>query len=291
MIEMRKIIISLDVGGTEIKAAPVSGDGELLMELRHFPAQSDRSAEEILGNMTRIINVMRSEGDVIEKICFAFPGPFDYQNGVSLIRGLDKYDSLYGVNLREYFAGKFGIPAENVRFCNDVAGFALGEMYFGKAGVSGKAMFVCIGTGCGSAFSIGGQLCGGGEDNVPTDGYIYNHPFMDGCVDDYISKRGIAAITESVLGTPLNGKELEDLTRGGNSGAVRCYGIFGGRLKDALSPFLDSFKPDVLCVGGQITKNGERFLSPLAEKCGEIGCRLYTSDDTSKSAVLGASLL
>lgn len=291
---MRKIIIGLDVGGTEIKAASIDMAGNLLTDLRHFPSQSEKTADVILENMKSIIVSVCSEGDTIQKICFAFPGPFDYDNGISLIHGLDKYDSLYGINLKEYFTEAFGIGSKSIKFCNDVAGFALGEINYGKAGSFEKGMFVCIGTGCGSAFSIDGKLCGGKENHngtVPHNGYIYDYPFMDGCIDDYISKRGIALLTKEIMGIPLSGKELEAFAESKDAGALRCYSIFGNRLKEALSPFIDKFNPDVLCIGGQITKSGERFLSPLAEKCSVGNCRLYTSDNTSRSTVLGASLL
>ena len=95
---MAKITVSLDVGGTEIKAAAVE-KGALLTDIMHFPAQSDAFASVILDNFARIINEVRGEHE-LDRICFAFPGPFDYENGICLIKGLAKYDSIYGFNLK-----------------------------------------------------------------------------------------------------------------------------------------------------------------------------------------------
>lgn len=47
---MAKITVSLDVGGTEIKAAAVE-NGTLLTEIMHFPAQSDAFASVILDKL------------------------------------------------------------------------------------------------------------------------------------------------------------------------------------------------------------------------------------------------
>ncbi len=288
---MKKISVSLDIGGTEIKAASLDPTNTLLTPVTHFPAYSDKSAEQILENITGIIRTVREKDQLISRICFAFPGPFDYQNGICLIRGLDKYESLYGMNLREYFSQIFAIPTRSVRFCNDVAGFALGEMAFGQAVGADRAMFVCIGTGCGSAFGQNGKLCGDEIPGVPPYGYIYSAPFLYGSIDDYISKRGLGALSLEILGASLDGKKLEKLAQKGDKAAIRCFSIFGKRLRDALEPFLLDFKPSVLCIGGQITRSGALFLSPLRALCENLECRLYITDDTSKSAILGAALI
>ena len=286
---MKKITVSLDIGGTEIKAAAIE-NGRLLSHVEHFQARSKESAEIILENMVNIIRKTAGECE-ISRICFAFPGPFDYENGVCLIRSLDKYEALYQMNLKRYFAREFGLADESVVFCNDVAGFALGETAYGQAMGESRAMFVCIGTGCGSAFVVNGKLCADESEGIPKDGYIYSAPFLRSCIDDYISARGISEISKTILGDELRGKELEELARAGNECAKKCYALFGERLCGALTPFIDSFKPTVLCIGGQITKSGERFLPPLREYCKSAGCRLYISAETSEKAILGASLM
>lgn len=206
---MAKITVSLDVGGTEIKAAAVE-NGTLLTEIMHFSAQSDAFASVILDNFAKIINEVRGEHE-LDRICFAFPGPFDYENGICLIKGLAKYDSIYGFNLKRYFSDRFDVPRENVTFINDVAGFALGETNFGKAAGAERAMFICIGTGCGSAFTYKNKLCGEEVHGVPPHGYVYPTPFLDGCIDDYISKRGIISLSKEIVGLELDGKELEKM--------------------------------------------------------------------------------
>ena len=115
-------------------------------------------------------------------------------------------------------------------------------------------------------------------------------PFLDGCIDDYISKRGIISLSKEIVGLELDGKELEKMAALGNEKAARAYAVFGERLKSAIEPFVREFAPSVLCIGGQITRSGDRFLTPLRELCGELKCELYVTSDTSKSAILGASV-
>lgn len=281
----------LDVGGTEIKAAPVGPGGGLLGPVRHFPARAGEPAERLLDHFAAILEDLRQTTGGAGGVRMAFPGPFDYENGVCLLRGLDKYDALYGVSLRQALALRLALPEAAFRFCNDVAAFALGEMGFGAARGAARAMFWCIGTGCGSAFGVEGGLAPEGTPGVPPRGYVYPTPFMAGCIDDYISKRGLLALTREQLGTALEGKALAGRAERGDPAACRCFLVFGQRLREAAAPFLRSFRPDRLCLGGQITRSGHLFLGPLEELCRELGVALRVTSDTSLRTLQGLSRL
>lgn len=164
-------------------------------------------------------------------------------------------------------------------------------MRFGRAAGAQRAMFICIGTGCGSAFGIGGRLAEDTAPGVPPDGYVYAFPFLDGCIDDYISKRGLLRLTAERLGEPLDGLALAMRAQRGDAAAAGCFRLFGGRLRDALLPFLRDFRPDCLCLGGQITKSAALFLAPLQDACGALGTRLHVAADTSHTALQGLSVL
>lgn len=112
----------------------------------------------------------------ISGLRLVFPGPFDYENGISLLQELDKYDTLYKVNLREELCKhlpEFHLCPNEIKFINDVAAFALGEMNFGNAAHTHRSISVCIGTGCGSAFGLDNRLTPNRTDGMPIDGYIY----------------------------------------------------------------------------------------------------------------------
>ena len=118
---MKDIYLCLDVGGTEIKAAPVDAGGALLQPLRHFPARSHQSAPTLLDHFASVLQEI-SPGQAISGIRLAFPGPFDYEAGICLLQGLGKFDALYGVNLRHALACRMDIEPEAIRFANDASG-------------------------------------------------------------------------------------------------------------------------------------------------------------------------
>ena len=194
---MKDVFLCLDVGGTQIKGAAIGKDGEMCGNILYFDSRAGEGKGALLEHFAEILRRILPQGAEAAGIRMAFPGPFDYERGICLIRGLDKYESLYGADLRREISGRLGIGPQRVRFANDAAAFALGEMGFGQARGAERVLCVCIGTGCGSAFGMGGRLAVEGTRGVPEDGYIYNAPFLEGSVDDYISRRGLMALSPS----------------------------------------------------------------------------------------------
>ena len=284
---MHEVYLCLDVGGTEIKAAPLDANGKMLSKIQYFPAMACADKKTLLEHFAHIFTSICPADKVPIEIDLAFPGPFDYENGICLLQGLEKYDALYGCNLRHAFAALSGLPQKRIQFINDAAAFALGELTFGSSRQAHKTLFTVIGTGCGSAFGVDGFLAAKGTLGVPPPGYFYNAPFMDSCVDDYISRRGLEKLTKDLLGTPLDGRALAARVAAGDTQAASCFLQFGVLLRDALSPQIEAFNPDMICLGGQIMRSAPLFLSPLEALCNEKNIKLSVTQDTSMRTMQG----
>lgn len=282
---MEKRYICVDVGGTEWKAAPLNGEGTPLAPLRYVPAHAEQEADALLERFAALFREMDCAH--ADGLRLAFPGPFDYGAGICLVRGLNKYDRLYGVNLRQELSRRLDFPADRIRFLNDADAFALGEMACGEAKGARRCLFVCIGTGLGSAFGIDGRIAPPGTPGIPEDGRLYHIPYRGAQIDDHLSRRGLAALCEEQLGEPLDGKELALRTQAGDSRARDCWRVFGERVREALLPWVESFQPQVLCFGGQITRSASLFLPPMDDACRPLGVRLYVTADTSFRALQG----
>lgn len=155
---MHEVYLCLDVGGTEIKAAPLDANGKMLSKIQYFPAMACADKKTLLEHFAHIFASICPADKVPIEIDLAFPGPFDYENGICLLQGLEKFDALYGCNLRHAFAALSGLPQKRIQFINDAAAFALGELTFGSSRQAHKTLFTVIGTGCGSAFGVDGFL-------------------------------------------------------------------------------------------------------------------------------------
>ena len=91
-------------------------------------------------------------------MAIAFPGPFDVAGGRALIRGLHKFESIYGLDLRTELRRRLaatgspiaGLPIE---FARDSESAGMGEAVHGAGRDGGRVLTVTIGTGLGACLT------------------------------------------------------------------------------------------------------------------------------------------
>ncbi|MDF2958457.1 MAG: hypothetical protein K0S39_192 [Paenibacillus sp.] len=297
---MKEFAIAFDVGGTFVKSAILDAAGNVCPgTIDSFPAHAKGSKEEILSRLTDMIRVqadkIQDQEALLSGVGYAFPGPFDYENGICYIKDADKYESVFGVNLREELldrlkdspvrgrlSGKFDIVFEN-----DAALFALGEKQAGKAKPYDRCICLTIGTGTGSAFLEGSRLVKSG-DGVPPEGWVYSRPYRDSIVDEYISRRGILRLAGS-FGLPEDWdvKELAEEALQGHPAAGKVFDRFGKHTGEMLLPYVQAFRANGIVIGGQIAKSYPLFDRALRQTLSGIRVDIAYSDDTSLSTYVG----
>ena len=280
------MVITLDVGGTGIKASAFDGDKRLFPPKDH-PARSNEDADTVIANFIGILDAARAYAGKkeLEGIAMAFPGPFDYEKGIPLMRGLAKYDSIYRMELSRKIAERRPEYDVGYTFINDVSAYALGATT--KHGLSGRTAAFAIGTGLGSAFLEDGRILTDGE-GVPENGWVYPIPFLDGTIDDYISARGLLAITRRILGKDMDGLDLDRAARAGNEKAKQAMVSFGVLLAEALEPILGRFRPDNVVLGGNIAKSLDLFGSDFQDMVRALPAQLVHDTATSDRITEGA---
>ncbi|MCR4960263.1 MAG: ROK family protein [Lachnospiraceae bacterium] len=277
----------LDVGGTNIKGSVFDLDDRKFSPIKEFPAEAKDSKDAIFDNFFNILTDLR-ENRKIAGVGFGFPGPFDYERGISLMKNINKYDSIYGISFREELGKRDKDLLEcKMLFLHDVEAFAIGCASYKNACHSGRAICVCIGTGAGSAFLKDGKVVKDQRENVPENGWIYNTPFNDSIIDDYISVRGLERISKAIVGEKLNGYELFKRCNVNDPFALEVYRIFGNMLFDALEPFIRDFCPDTLVFGGRISNSFSFFGKSVNDFCKEKNIKIILEEDTSIRAMQG----
>lgn len=289
---MTAYYLLLDVGGTEIKINGFAQSGEFIFtENKHEPSLSLCSKDEILAHFKKILfsNMTEIEelGYQLGGVGLAFPGPFDYNNGICLIRGFRKFESIYGVNLKEQIAtwlkerNNKTVP---IIFSNDATCFALGEYH--TRGMAQKGIFITLGTGCGSGFINQGHLVYS-EYGLNQDGMIYDSPFKEGVIDDYLSINGLKHISQDNHYSFTNGLDLSIAAKSGDVKAKKSYDDFGVMIGEALKPFVLSFSPQTLIFGGQLSKSLDLFKSGIISVLGQDKINILATKNTSGSTLLG----
>lgn len=297
---MSDFTIAFDVGGTYIKSAVLDSSGQVCPGTTNvFPANAKASKDEILSYFVSIISqktALLSVNARISGIGYAFPGPFDYENGICLIRGVDKYESIYNICLRDellirlknHQALRSALSNDfDIVFENDAALFALGEWLSGRATRFERCIYLTIGTGAGSVFMQGGELIKSRHD-VPANGWVYSEPFGDSIVDEYISRRGILRMASVYgLNSQWDVKELADQAMDGNVSAIRLFSQFGSCIGEMILPYVQSFQADGIVIGGQISKSSPLFDQALRHVLSTTEVSVQYSCDTSISTYAG----
>ena len=174
------IVIGIDIGGSHITAAQIDLQSHLIIRdslVRH-PVNAKGTAEQIIKEWTAAITACRTGNSKISKrIGIAMPGPFDYNKGISLIKNLDKYESLYLLNVKELLANELEITEADIFMMNDASCFLKGEVFCGTAGECKCVIGITLGTGLGSATS---------KDEIIYEGELYCSSHKDKTAEDYL---------------------------------------------------------------------------------------------------------
>lgn len=286
--------LALDVGGSSVKTALVDGEGNFLNKIRRYPSRSTEGADEIIGNLKKIISGLIDEAEKLRiQLCGAgigFPGPFDYSAGISLMRGLGKFESIYGIELGSALAEIPGAPP--IAFANDAEMYTMGECRFGVGKDFSRLLCICIGTGIGSGFYADGRVVKSGV-GVPENGWIYSTPVRGETADMTASAAGIRRMMAGrrEFDGISDVRELAEAARSGNGAATLLFDEFGRIVAEAVAPHIAAFKPEALVVGGDVAKSFDLFEKSLRDSLDGRNVQVLASEKFSDNTLLAASQL
>jgi len=296
-------VLVFDVGGSHISAAICAPHSYTLRGIAHAPLPAEGFAHHAgspAHGFLRFLHALAQRAASLAGIpleglagaALAMPGPFDYANGVSQMT--HKLPSLLGIDLKSAIAHRFGWQPSHVRFVNDAAAFLLGEIGAGAAKSADRAIGITLGTGIGCAFAVGGKIAipaglPGGEPGVPPGGEIWNLPLNGATVEDFVSTRFLRRQYQNLTGLEAEVASIAETAKGDHpcppqdeSGAdttallpedpyaAHCrarqaFADFGRHLGGALNQHTQPFHPNLIVLGGGISRAHQLFL-PATEK-------------------------
>ncbi|NLA97072.1 MAG: ROK family protein, partial [Spirochaetales bacterium] len=112
-------------------------------------------------------------------------------------------------------------------------------------------------------------------------GWIYNVPYKESIIDDYISARGLARLSKEKLGTELDGYHLKVMADDGDERDVEVFLRFGEEIGSAIQGFLNGFHPQVLVLGGNLAKAYSNFQDGLHTTASLEGIEVLVEHETS----------
>ncbi len=289
-----KAYLIIDAGGTFLKSAILDPDGGVYEDSSlMIKACSEGSKEEILGALQEIIfkglGYIRGNKLMLGGIGMAFPGPFNYYEGFSMMD--HKFKNLKGVNLREFIYGIPGVhPSVPVVFGHDANSVVAGELWKGNAQGFQNAAVVTLGTGLGFGFSDKQEVqCN--ELGGPAIS-IFKFPYKDGILEDYVSRRGFLRIYREKCGKEEPSLDVADIGIRAGAGepvALETFREVGRIIAENLNGILEERHIECLLFGGQISRSFCYMEEVLNEGLQSVGCLREISEVKSieNAALLG----
>jgi polyphosphate glucokinase len=243
---MARKAIGIDIGGTGIKGALVDvRKGELLSERIKYATPEGGKPEDIAAVVQKIADELSSSRSHLPVgICF----PAVVQHGRTMSAANVSKDWI-GFDADAYFQQTLG---RKVHVLNDADAAGVAEIRFGagrKRG--GLVIMTTLGTGIGTALFIDGKLVPNAE---------LGHLEIDGV--DYETKASFAV------------KEREGLD----------WTSWAERLQKYYSTLERLFSPDLIIVGGGVSKNYQEFLPKL-----KLNAEIIPAQKRNNAGILGAA--
>ncbi len=293
----QNIAIGTDIGGSHISCAAVDLlSGNILKEtFTEKEVNNQASAKDIIKVWSDTLKSALSKVPMknVKGIGFAMPGPFDYVKGISYIKGVAKYENLYGFNITDAISSSLNVPEGFlIRFINDASAFAVGEAWAGSAKNADRSLAITFGTGFGSAF-ISNRIPIVDGPEVPKLGCVYHLPYEKGIADDYFSTRWFTGQYKQRTGKEISGvKELAAMAA--TDKVVNDMFIeFGDKAALFLAPWLKKFGAEVLVIGGNISHAYNLFGEVFDERLKKENCKSIVALSKLKedAALFGAAYL
>lgn len=240
-----RYILGIDFGGSGIKGAPVDAKEGVLTEERFRIPTPDPATPE---NVIKVIQKIVKHFNWIGPIGVAFPAVV--QNGV--VKTASNIDNSWiGKDAARMLTKKTNLPAQIV---NDADAAGMAEMKFGAGkGIKGSVLLVTIGTGIGTVLFVDGKLMPNTEL-----GHIY-------------LKSGLEA--EDFASDAVRKREGLD------------WNAWGARLNIYLKEMERLFWPELIIIGGGVSKKKELFIEEL-----DVQTQVTMAKSRNEAGIIGAAL-
>lgn len=304
---MKDHCIGVDLGGTNIKIS-VFNESFRKVDEKRTPTEVKYGSEHVL---TRIYNAITELLEEIhltaEDICcmgIGVPGILDIQNGIS--RFSPNFPKWEEVPIVAWMENHLGIPTY---IDNDARVNLYGEWKFGAGKNRKNVLMITLGTGLGGAAVVDGRAIYGATGSAGEIGHInmYRHGRpcrcgSSGCLGRYVSALGIlrtfrekveegrhSIICEWVK-NDLDAVTADMLSQAYDEGdpvVMETMQETGELLGYGLCAVFSLYNPEIIIVGGGMSRMGDRLLQYTRDVLDSHALRIPYSACTIVTAVLG----
>lgn len=276
--------IGVDLGGTNIVSAVVD-DNYKIVAKASTPTLAPRPAEEIFDDIAKTIKEALSKAgvtmSVVESIGVGTPGSVNKDKELIEFANNLAFDNVPAYNLLRERIG-----CDKVYFDNDANCAALGEALAGAGKGVKDFVAITLGTGVGSGIIVDGKLVTGVNYTAGEMGHMVIVCGGEqcscgrrGCWERYASATALIQQTKDAMAMDpftkmwdivkdgdiknVDGKTAFDAMRAGDGTAAKVVEKYMGYLACGLVNVINTFQPEIICIGGGISNEKENLLAPV----------------------------
>ncbi len=248
---MKKYILGIDIGGTNLKGGIVTHHGKVI-KVASIPSEAQQGQERFLAAFHRLITLLGTTN--VQSIGIGCPGPLDAKRGVIIS---PPNIPLKNFPLRAYCARRYHL---RTTIDNDANAFVLAEAIYGEGKKYRSVIGLTLGTGVGGGIVIN-KTIEHGRGNAGEFGFVTLA--MDGprgragdrgSLQEYLRGEPMWMLRKKLgLGT-YSSKAIERLGRRRKRKALQYWKIFGERLGIGIASMVHVLDPDIIVLGGKISK-------------------------------------
>ena len=249
-----KFFLAIDIGGTTFNTGLFTQSFNQIALSNKNKIRNYKNRDEIVDAIVNQVSTLIIDSDInktdIIGLGIASPGPLDPKKGIIL--NTPNLQAFQNYSICNDFAKRLKI---STFLENDANLFALGEWYtqYRKNNV---ILGLTLGTGLGFGLTINGEMFTGGNGMAMEYGLS---PFEWGMCEKNVSIRYIRNRAKELYGEELSPRIVEDLWHNGDSKAIKIYNEFGEYLGIVLSHVINMIDPQIISVGGGLSKAFECF--------------------------------
>ena len=261
---MSKKIIGIDLGGTSIKFAILTLDGEVQEKWSiktNILDEGSHIVDDMIESIAHRLELLGLDAAEFQGIGMGSPGVVDREKGTVI--------GAYNLNWKTLQPVKEKIEsALHIPFFidNDANVAALGERWKGAGENQPDVVFMTLGTGVGGGIVAEGRLLHGIKGAAGELGHItvdFDDPIQctcgkKGCLETVASASQLKALIDN--GEEVTAKIVFDLAKEGDALALIVYKNFARYLGLAIANIGSTLNPSKIVIGGGVSAAGDFLL-------------------------------
>ena len=259
---MKKYVIGIDVGGTNIKFGLINSLGKIISRNNLITANCSKTKNQLIDSLAEAIKELLQDNGLNSKdvlgVGIGLPGLINYEKGV--VTSLTNISGWRSVPLKSLLQKKLKIP---VFIDNDVNLIALGEWKFGAGRGYNNLLCMTLGTGVGSGIILNGDLYRGEGFAAGELGHMplnEKGPSCNcrgfGCFECYVGNGVLVAKAAKIFKNKnIKLEDVYDLANGGNIRAVQFWGETAAHIGNGLVGVVNLLNPRLIVIGGGVAKS------------------------------------